>query len=47
MQEAVGHPSGEEPPRQPIRLQTFPGNGLQPGIDLESTDSVLDLMESL
>ena len=47
MQEAPGRPSGEEPPRPRVRLKTFPGNGLQEGVDLESGTSLLDLMESL
>jgi hypothetical protein len=46
LQEALGPPSGGEPARAPARLQTFPGNGLQPGVDLDSAASLLDLMES-
>jgi hypothetical protein len=30
---------------EPPRLTTFRGRGLQPGVDLDSTASLLDLME--
>ena len=31
--------------RQPIRLPTVNGRGLQPGVDLDDTSALLDLME--
>lgn len=31
--------------RAPARLPTFSGSGLQPGVDLDDTASLLDLME--
>jgi hypothetical protein len=31
---------------QPVRLPTFRGSGLQPGVDLDSAASLLDLMET-
>ena len=31
--------------RRRVRLPTFRGRGLQPGVDLDSTASLLDLME--
>ncbi len=36
-----------ESPQAPVRvsLQTFKGRGLQPGVDLDDTSSLLDLME--
>lgn len=30
--------------RQPVRLPTFKGNGLQPGVDLDDSARLLDLM---
>ena len=35
--------SGE---REPVRLVTFSGNGLLPGVDLDDSAALLDLMES-
>lgn len=32
--------------RKPIRLKTMKGNGIQPGVDLDDTSALLDLMES-
>jgi len=31
--------------RKPTRLTTFQGNGVQPGVDLDSSVGVLDVME--
>jgi len=31
--------------RPPVRLPTFRGNGLQPGVDLDDTAALLGLME--
>ena len=31
--------------RKPVRLPTFKGNGLQPGIDLNDSAALLDVME--
>ena len=31
--------------RKPVRLITFAGNGLQPGVDLDDTASLLDLLD--
>jgi hypothetical protein len=31
--------------RAKVRLTTFKGNGLQPGVDLDDSASLLDLME--
>ncbi len=31
--------------RQPVELPTFGGGGLQPGIDLDDSAALLDLME--
>ncbi len=31
--------------REPVRLPTFAGHGLQPGVDLDETASLLDLMD--
>lgn len=32
--------------RPPVRLPTASGNGLQPGVDLDDSAALLDLMES-
>ena len=32
-------------PQTPVRLQTFKGRGVQAGVDLDDTSSLLDLME--
>ena len=32
-------------PRSRVRLRTFKGRGAQPGVDLDDTSSLLDLME--
>ena len=31
--------------RKPVRLPTFKGRGLQPGVDLDDASALLDLME--
>lgn len=31
--------------REPVELPTFDGGGLQPGVDLDDTAALLDLME--
>ncbi len=31
--------------REPVRLPTFKGKGLQPGVDLDDSAALLDLME--
>jgi len=31
--------------RQPVELPTFEGGGLQPGVDLDDSAALLDLME--
>jgi len=32
--------------RKPIRLKTVKGDGIRPGVDLDDTAALLDLMES-
>ena len=32
--------------REPVRLVTFNGKGLQPGVDLDDSAALLDVMES-
>jgi hypothetical protein len=32
--------------RRPVRLKTVKGNGIRPGVDLDDTAALLDLMES-
>ena len=45
LRETLGRPMRGEPARRPVRLTTFRGRGLQPGVDLDSAASLLDLME--
>lgn len=33
-------------PREPVHLVTFKGKGLLPGVDLDDTAALLDLMEA-
>ena len=33
--------------REPVQLPTFVGKGLQPGVDLNDTASLMDLMDRL
>jgi hypothetical protein len=35
------------PARQRVRLRTFKGRGLQPGVNLDSNAALLDLMEGI
>jgi hypothetical protein len=35
----------EERSSQPVRVTTFGGSGLQPGVDLDDSAALLDLME--
>jgi hypothetical protein len=37
--------SGTDSQREDVVLPTFRGNGLQPGVDLDDSASLLDLME--
>ena len=44
LREALARP--DTPPKQSrVRLKTFKGRGLQPGVDLDDSASLLDLME--
>jgi hypothetical protein len=45
LREIVARRSRAEPPKPP-ELPTFAGRGLQPGVDLDDSASLLDLMES-
>lgn len=33
-------------PREPVRLVTFSGQGLRPGVDLDDTAALIDLMDA-
>ena len=35
----------QPPKRRPVRLPTFAGGGLRPGVDLDDSAALLDLME--
>jgi Bacterial antitoxin of type II TA system, VapB len=35
----------EQPPRHPVKLPTWGHGGLRPGVDLDDSASLLDLME--
>ena len=34
------------PKRRPVRLKTVKGDGVRPGVDLDDTSALLDLLES-
>lgn len=38
--------SSQPTPRRRFKLPTFAGDGLQPGVDLDDSAALLDLMES-
>jgi hypothetical protein len=38
--------STEAPRRRPYKLPTFGGDGLRPGVDLDDSAALLDLMEA-
>ena len=44
LREALARTEATRPPTS-VPLQTFKGRGVQPGIDLDDTSSLLDLME--
>lgn len=43
LQRALAAPTA--PPPEQARIPTFAGRGLQPGVDLDSTAGLLDVME--
>lgn len=40
-----GFARGAEAKRAPVKLTTFRGEGVQPGVDLDDSAALLDLME--
>lgn len=46
LREALSRSEKEESRRKPVSLTTAGGTGVQPGVDLDDTASLLDLMES-
>lgn len=46
LREALARRRGEGGARKRIRLPRYRGRGLQPGVDLDSTASLLDLMDA-
>ncbi|HYU48545.1 MAG TPA: ribbon-helix-helix domain-containing protein [Candidatus Limnocylindria bacterium] len=38
--------SGESGERPPVEITTFRGNGVQPGVDLDDSAALLEVMES-
>lgn len=45
LREAIAHQRGSGQ-RQPVKLVIFNGDGFRPGVDLDDSASLLDLMES-
>lgn len=45
LREALARGTANPSSRSPVALPTFPGRGLQPGVDLDSTASLLELMD--
>jgi len=48
LRKMVAHqaPASDCKPSKPVSLPTFRGHGLQPGVNLDDSRSLLDLMES-
>jgi hypothetical protein len=46
VRESLARVAAAEPARRPSLLPTFAGVGLQPGVDLDSTDALDDLMDA-
>lgn len=44
--EAIRAAMARRPSRAPVELPSFKGSGLQPGVDLDDSSALLDLMES-
>jgi hypothetical protein len=45
LREALARSTSAKASRTPVVLPTFAGKGLQPGVDLDSTASLLELMD--
>jgi Ribbon-helix-helix protein, copG family len=45
VRESLARAAAAEPSRSPVLLPTFAGGGLQPGVDLDSSASLGDLMD--
>lgn len=46
LREALSRESGGEAAPRPVSLTTVGGSGVQPGVDLDDSAALLDLMES-
>lgn len=46
VRESLARAATAESPRRSVQLPTFAGRGLQPGVDLDSTVALTDLMDS-
>jgi hypothetical protein len=46
LRESLARKQGGGAPKQPIRLTTIGGAGLQPGVDLDDSAALLELMEA-
>ncbi len=44
LRESLAH-QRQTAPREPVRLITVAGNGLRPGVDLDDSASLLDVMD--
>ena len=45
LRERLARRSASRPDEPPFRLHTFAGNGLQPGVDLDDSAALRDLMD--
>lgn len=45
LRESLARGASKQPSQSPVALPTFAGRGLQPGIDLDSTASLIELMD--
>ncbi len=46
LRQFLARPSTPRGKRPPVRLITFRGDGLQPGVDLDDTSALIDVMEA-
>ncbi len=46
LRETLARRRGRRVKRKPVRLRTVKGDGMRPGVDLDDTASLTDLMES-
>lgn len=46
LRETISRQHNQVPKKTPVKLKTVKGDGLQPGVDLNDSAALLDIMES-